>query len=169
MRVRDEIDFDPRTFTYANIGRSAHDGIEAEVSAFQGGHIAVDANYTWTPAIPGGSTNQLKNIARHVLRPGITLLLPASATLYAGYTRTSGAFADDDNRISLGGRSTIDVRIAKRISRLRLLVDLLNVGNDRYEEVGYVLPDFRGAVVLYLYPAPGFSIQAGVEIVFGTR
>jgi outer membrane receptor protein involved in Fe transport len=169
MRVRDEIDFDPRTFTYANIGRSAHDGVEAEMSAFQGRPLAIDVNYTWTRAIPEGSANQLKNIPRHVLRPGITLLLPSSTTVYAGYTRTSGAFADDDNRVSLDGRSTIDVRIAKRVSRLRLRLDLMNVGADRYEEVGYVLPDFRGGVAPYFYPAPGFSTAAGVDIIWGNR
>jgi outer membrane receptor protein involved in Fe transport len=169
MRVRDEIDFDPRTFTYANIGRSAHDGVEAEMSAFQGGPLAIDVNYTWTRATPADSANQLKNIPRHVLRPGMTLLLPASTTVYAGYTRTSGAFADDDNRVNLDDRSTIDVRIAKQVSRLRLRLDLVNVGADRYEEVGYVLPDFRGGVVPYFYPAPGFSAAAGVDIRWGNR
>lgn len=169
MRVRDEIDFDPRTFTYANIGRSAHDGVETELSAFQGVPVAIDVNYSWTRAIPDGRVNQLKNIPRHVFRPGITLSLPAGVTVYAGYVRTAGAFADDDNRVRLDDRSTADIRIAKRVSRLRLLFDLLNVGDDRYEEVGYVLPDFRGVVVPYFYPAPGFSATAGVEITLGSR
>jgi outer membrane receptor for ferrienterochelin and colicin len=169
MRLRDEIVFDPRTFTYANLGRSAHDGVEAEMSAFPGAPFAVDVNYTWTRAVPHGTPHQLKNIPRHVLRPSVTLQLPARATVYAGYTRTSGAFADDENRVRLGGRSSIDVRLAKRISRVRMLIDLLNVGDDRYEEVGYVLPDFRGGVVPYFYPAPGFSATAGVEINFGSR
>jgi outer membrane receptor protein involved in Fe transport len=169
MRVLDEIDFDPRTFTYANIGRSAHDGVEAEVSAFQGEPIAFDMDYTWSRAVPDGSGRQLKNIPRHVLRSGVTLSLPAATTVHAAYIHTSGAFADDDNRVALDGRSTLDVRIAKRVSRFRLLLDLHNIGADRYEEVGYVLTDFRGGAVPYFYPAPGFSVAAGVEITLGRQ
>lgn len=170
MRVRDEIDFDPRTFTYANIGRSRHDGVELDVSMFPNSPLAVGVNYAWTRTVPEGSNTQLKNIPRHLIRPGITVTLPGSSTVHARYTATAGAFTDDDNRVPLRNRSTLDVRAAKRFSRLRVHVDLLNVANAQYEEVGFVLPDFLGGLTPFFYPAPGFSATVGMAFqLWGSR
>lgn len=169
MKVRDEIDFDPATFTFANIRRSTHQGIELDAALFQGSAVAISANYAWTRVVadePGADAHQLKNIPRHVFRPDITLTLPMKVTIYALYTRTAGAFADDESRVPLGARSTIDLRVAKRFSRLTTRLDLLNITGDRYEEIGFILQDFRGGSVPFYYPAPGFAVRAGLELTF---
>jgi outer membrane receptor protein involved in Fe transport len=166
MRVRDEIDFDPRTFTYANIGRSRHDGIELDASLFDSAPVAVSVNYAWSHTRPDHANTQLKNIPRHLFRPEVTLNLPAAATVHLRYTSTAGRFADDDNQTALRRRSTIDLRAAKRLSRVRVLVDVFNLGNARYEEVGFVLPDVRGGLTPFFYPAPGISATAGIELTF---
>jgi outer membrane receptor protein involved in Fe transport len=169
MNVRDEIDFDPATFQYGNIGQSRHEGLEVDAALFQGSRLAVSANYAWTRVIPGlhgEGLGQLKNIPRHLFRPDITVTLPRRTTVHARYTRTGGAYADDENLVPLGGRSTIDVRVRKLWSRLAARLDLLNITNDRYEEVGFVLADFRGGAVPYYHPAPGFAMRAGLELAF---
>jgi outer membrane receptor protein involved in Fe transport len=167
--VRDEIDFHPATFTYANIGRSTHQGVELDAALFHGSTFAISANYAWTRVIadePGADAYQLKNIPRHLFRPDITVTLPSKVTIHALYTRTAGAYADDGSRVPLGARSTIDLRVAKRFSRLTTRLDLLNLTGDRYEEVGYILQDFRGESVPFYYPAPGFAVRAGLEFTF---
>jgi hypothetical protein len=40
------------------------------------------------------------------------------------------------------------------------------VTNGRYEEVGYVLSDFRGALAPYYYPGAGFAARGGVDVSF---
>jgi len=169
MKVRDEIDFDPATFTYANIGRSTHDGVEVDVELFRASAIRLSANYGWTRVFSdaaGPARRQLKNIPRHLVRPDVTIMLPRGLTINARYTHSAGAYADDDNQVPLGGRSTIDARVAKRFAKLVARLDVLNLNDDRYEEVGYVLPDFRGGRVPFFYPAPGTAIRAGLEVNF---
>ena len=170
LRMRDEIDFDPATFSYANIGRSTHTGFEIDGSMLVGTALTIDANYAWTQVAADAAERerrQLKNIPRHVLRPSLTLSLPSDVTVHARYTRTAGAFADDDNDVPLGDRSTLDIRITKRVARVITRVDLLNIANDRYEEVGLVLTDFRGSRVPFYYPAAGFTARAAVELIIG--
>ena len=169
MKVRDEIDFHPATFTYANIGRSTHQGVELDAALFHGSHVAISANYAWTRVVAdeaGADAHQLKNIPRHVLRPDITVTLPSKMTVHARYTRAAGAYADDESRVPLGARSTIDLRVAKRFSKLTTRLDLLNITRDRYEEVGFILQDFQGGSVPFYYPAPGFAVRAGLELTF---
>lgn len=169
MRVKNEIDFDPATFTYANIRRSTHTGAEVDATLFPRSRVAAAFNYAWTrvsPDDPASSGRQLKNIPRHLFRPELTVTLPRDAMIHVRYTRAAGAFADDHNMFPLRDRSTLDVRLAKRLRRFTARLDLLNVTNDRYEEVGFTLADFGGGVVPFFYPAQGFSIRAGLEFAF---
>ena len=168
LKVRDEIDFDPASFTYANIGQSTHEGLELDVALFRGSPVSVGANYAWTRVAPdpADAGTQLKNIPRHLLRPNVTVRLAKDIVVYTAYTRTAGAYADDANTFRLRDRSTVDMRITKRIQRLTARVDLLNMTNDQYEEVGYVLSDFRGALAPYYYPGPGFAARGGVDVSF---
>jgi outer membrane receptor protein involved in Fe transport len=169
MKVRDEIDFNPATFTYANIGRSTHQGVELDAALFHGSTIAISANYAWTRVFAdetGADAYQLRSIPRHLFRPDITVTLPSKVTIHALYTLTAGAYADDESRVPLGARSTIDLRVAKRFSRLTARLDLLNITGDRYEEAGFILQDFQGASVPFYYPAPGVAVRAGLEFTF---
>jgi outer membrane receptor protein involved in Fe transport len=118
------------------------------------------------PDADGAGDRQLKNIPRHLFRPDVSITLPRNTTVHARYTRTAGAYADDENLVPLGGRSTIDVRVAKRFSRMTARLDLLNLTDDRYEEAGFVLADFQGGFVPFYYPAPGFTVRAGLEFTF---
>lgn len=168
MRMTDEIDFDPATFTYANIGRSTHSGAEIDTALLVKADVSAGLSYAFTRVAPDSAagSEQLKNIPRHIFRPHITFNLPYDTSLHARYVRTAGAFADDANRVPLRDRSTLDMRIAKSFSTATARIDLINLTNDRYEEVGYVLSDFRGGMVPFLYPAPGFSFRAGMELRF---
>ena len=169
MQVKDEIDFDPATFSYGNIGRSRHDGVELDVRAFRGARLSAGATYASSrvyPAERAARVRQLKNIPRHLFRSDATLRLPFRTTVFAQYTRTAGAYADDDNTVPLAGRSTIDMRISKSMSRWTLRVDALNVTNHRYEEIGFLLRDFRGRPAAYFYPAAPFSFRIGADVSF---
>ena len=167
MRMSDEIDFDPATFTYANIGRSTHSGAEIDAALLLKA-VSAGLGYAFTRVTPDSAANseQLKNIPRHLLRPHVTLHLPYATSLHVRYVRTAGTFADDANRVALGDRSTFDMRLSKRFSHATATLDMINLTDDQYEQVGYVLTDFRGGVVPYLYPAPGFALRAGLTFTF---
>lgn len=54
-------------------------------------------------------------------------------------------------------------RVQKRFGRFSARVDLLNVTNARWEEVGLALPDFEGELASYYFTAAGFAARLGME------
>lgn len=168
MRVEDEIDFDPMTFTYGNIGNTYHSGIEAEVHWRTNARVMPSLRYAWTVVAPvdGLAGRQLKNIPRHLWKPTVALRLPRNISATIAYTRTAGRFLDDDNVFPLNDTSSIDVRVMKIFRRLNASIDLLNLTNDEFEEVGFALPGFEGVAEPFYFPGPGFGARAGVELRF---
>lgn len=166
MHVRDEIDFEPLTFTYGNIGRTLHTGIEAELRWRRFARVSPSLVYALTrvePTAGGTPGRQLKNIPRHLWKPSLVLELPGAMDATIAYTGTAGRFLDDRNEFPLNDISSFDVRITKRLRRVLTTVDLLNVTGDDYEELGFALTDFGGRPVPYYFPAHGFAARVGVE------
>lgn len=164
--VDDEIDFDPTTFRYANIGRTLHRGVEASARLFERSPVSPFVSWSWTRTEPLEGENrgrQLKNIPEHLLRPGISFAFPAEIRVEAVATILSGRHLDDAHLFPLDDAAVLDLRLEKRFERFRARADLLNVTNAKWEEVGYALPDFRGDLVPYYFPAAGFAARLGIE------
>jgi hypothetical protein len=106
---------------------------------------------------------QLKNIPEHLVRPGVSVSLPRDLHVEALGTILVGRFLDDGNRIPLDDAAVLDLRLAKGFGRWKARLDLLNVTNRNWEEIGLALPDGRGELVPYYFPAAGFTARAGVE------
>jgi len=165
LSATDEIDFDPATFSYGNIGRSLHRGVETEVRLFPGAWLSPSASYAWTRVEPRtGETpgRQLKNIPTHLVRAGVRARLPASIAAALTYTRTAGAYADDAGAFLLAAGDVLSVRAAWQVAGARVYVDVLNATDDRFAEYGYTLSDFTGRVVPYYVPAAGRSVRSGL-------
>jgi outer membrane receptor protein involved in Fe transport len=79
MPVRNEIDFDARTFSYANIGRSLHRGLELSASG-RASFVRPSVSYSWSRVTPDEDTHQLKNVPQHTLSAAATLVLPRTWT-----------------------------------------------------------------------------------------
>jgi outer membrane cobalamin receptor len=164
--VADEIDFDTASFRYANIGRALHRGVEATVSLFERSAVSPSLAYSLTRTEPLEGENrgrQLKNIPRHLLRPGLTAALPGQLQVQALATILAGRYVDDGNRIPLDDAAVVDLRLVKDFARWKARLDLLNVTDQRWEELGLALPDFRGNLVPYYFPAAGFTARVGME------
>jgi outer membrane receptor protein involved in Fe transport len=167
--VEDEIDFDPATFRYLNIGRSRHYGFEASARLFDGRSLSPHAAYAWTrvQATEGGRRGwQLKNIPEHLLRAGLTARLPGGLGADVRLTWTGGRWVDDANEIPFRDGRVVDLRLARMFGRARLRLDALNVTGHEWEPLGYVLDDFAGGQVAYYLPAPDRAIRIGVEWAF---
>ena len=164
--VDDEIDFDAATFRYANIGRTRHEGVEASAHLFVSGPVSPFVSWSWTRTEPLEGENrgrQLKNVPEHLVRPGITIALPGEMRLEAVGTILTGRHLDDAHRFPLDDAATVDVRVRKQFGRFSARVDLLNVTNARWEEVGLALPDVEGELAPYYFPAAGFAARLGME------
>jgi outer membrane receptor protein involved in Fe transport len=166
MTVDDEIDFDIRTFSYGNIGRSRHVGTELEAEGRWWKRVRPSVTYMLSRVGDVGSDQQLKNVPRHRITAAAHVDWPFAISMYVGYNRTWGAFLDDAGGYAIDGPSTLDCRVRRPIGRHALFVDVLNVTGNVYEEYGFTLADFRGRVVPYVYPGAPRAVRAGLTISF---
>ena len=166
MHVDDEIDFDARTFSYANIGESRHTGAELELGGRVWKRLQPSLSYMLTRVTGDDPDRQLKNVPRHslILAANVDVWRGVAATLR--YRRTGGAFLDDANTIPIDGPSTLDLRVRRSFGRHIAFVDAVNLTNDRYEEYGFTLDDFRGGTVPYAYPGAPRALRIGMSLGF---
>jgi len=179
MNVANEIDFDPRTFMYANIGRSRHTGLETEVQGPATARIRPFATYAMTDVSAaaigadlavgadlkvGPYDRQLKNIPRHQVMVGATASVGWGLETFVSVRRSWGAFLDDENLMPIVTRPLVDIRVRRSVRKAMLFADLLNAGNQRYDEFGFVLTDFRGGRVGYVYPGQPRVLRVGLSL-----
>jgi iron complex outermembrane recepter protein len=163
MNVTDEIDFDPQTFTYSNIGSSIHRGAEASVSLFSGARVTPTFTYAWTRVANAEVPDrQLKNIPEHVAQAIVEARLPAGIAADLVYRWMHGRWLDDAGVFPQEDVSRVDLRLARSFGPARVSLDLLNATDQKYDELGYVLADFAGRPTPLAFPAPGRSLRLGV-------
>ncbi|HYK06097.1 MAG TPA: TonB-dependent receptor [Thermoanaerobaculia bacterium] len=163
MNVTDEIDFDPQTYSYRNIGNSVHRGVEASVALAKTYWLSPRVTYAWTRVADAETPDrQLKNIPEHVAQLLLHARLPRATTLDLVYRWTDGMTLDDAGLFAMPSVSRVDLRAARDFARVRLHLDVLNALDARYNELGYVLFDFSsGQQAALEFPAPGRTLRAG--------
>lgn len=169
MTVDNEIDFDLKTFSYANIGRSRHVGAEFTAEGALWKRVRPSASYTLARVtdLPGpGADVQLKNVPRHLVSAGVSVDFPWKLGAFARYNHTGGGFLDEPNTLPIDGPSTLDVRLRRAVKGHALFLDVINATNNVYEEYGYTLTDFSGRVAPYAYAGALRAVRAGVTVSF---
>ncbi len=166
MTVDNEIDFDLRTFSYGNIGRSRHVGLEIEAEGRWWTRVRPSVSYALARTVDTETDRQLKNVPRHLIGVAADVDLGWRVSAYARYHHTSGAFLDDESVLAIDGPSRLDVRVRRPIGRHLAFLDLYNVTDNRYEEYGFTLTSFTGQVVPYVYPGAPAAVRGGVTLTF---
>ena len=167
MNVTDEIDFDPQTLSYSNIGNSIHRGVEASAAFAKTAWLSPRVTYAWTRvADREAPERQLKNIPEHVAQLLLHARLPRETSVDLAYRWTHGMTLDDAGSFPVPDISRVDLRIARDFARLRLSLDVLNALDAEYNEAGYILFDFTGQPSAIEFPAPGRMIRAGATLKF---
>jgi outer membrane cobalamin receptor len=152
--VDDEIDFDLRTFRYANIGRSRHRGVETTYIAQPHGPFAARLTYAWTRVEPLEGENrgrQLKNIAEHVARLGIDLR--TAIDVHVDVEHSASRWLDDANVFPLDDATVVDLRLSRAFGAFTAALDAHNLFDRDYAPLGFALFD-----VPFVYPAAGRSL-----------
>jgi outer membrane cobalamin receptor len=166
MAVDNEIDFDVRTFSYANIAESRHVGAEFEASSRIWNRVQPSFAYTLSRVTRVGGDLQLKNVPRHAVSIAGYAELPQNLAAYLRYRHTAGAFLDDENTLPIEGPSAIDLRVRRLFGNHAVFIDVINLADDRFEEYGFTLTDFQGGVVPYAYPGASRAVRAGASFAF---
>ena len=166
MDVDNEIDFDVRTFSYANIGQSRHVGLELEAEGRWWKRVRPSITYALAQVTDLASDTQLKNVPRNLVALAASIDFPWAVAAHIRYNRTWGAFLDDANTVPIDGPSTLDLRVRRAVGRHTVFVDVVNATNTVFEEYGYTLTDFRGRTVPYAYAGATRAVRAGLTVSF---
>jgi outer membrane cobalamin receptor len=168
MDVDNEIDFDTRTFSYGNIGRSRHVGLEADMEWTGTARVRPRVAYALTRVRTTDSSGglQLKNVPQHQVTIGAAGDLGWRVQSFVAVRRAWDAFLDDDNRVPVRAATLLDVRVSRAVGAGTLFVDVLNATDRRYDEYGFVLGDFRGGRVPHVYVGAPRAVRAGLTLMF---
>ncbi len=163
MNVTDEIDFDPRTFGYRNIGSSLHRGAEASVATTGERRLHGSLSYAWTRVADRAAPDrQLKNIPEHVLKAIVRAELPRDVQAAVTFRSMHGLWLDDEGLFAEPDAQRVDLRLSRAFGRARVHVDVLNATDERSNELGFVLADFTGQPTPLVYPSAERSVRVGI-------
>jgi len=168
--VRDEIFFNPATFTNENHPKTLHQGVEIGITAHLLKKATVVGNYTFEKATfrdDPFENNNLPAVPRHKATLGFRLydLIPG-LIFSANYNFVGSSFliSDQANQFrKLEQYHTIDTRISYKWKWIEAFVGVNNITNEKYSEFA-VLGGFP--TVRNFYPAPERNWIAGLEAVF---
>jgi len=137
--VRQQIDFDLSSFTYANLTRVRSKGfeLEAKIQPIKG--LAVTANYTLAHSInrEPGSPDRGKDLARRPRRTvnaSADYRWPAGQSIGLTVSRVAHSYDDPANTVRLSGYTLVDLRAAWPLTdRVELFGRIENLFAERYE------------------------------------
>jgi outer membrane receptor protein involved in Fe transport len=168
QEVRDEIDFDLRTFKYGNILQSRHDGIEASLTARLSPVLSLRNAFTLMQVTFRSGENagkRLKNIPQVVATSSAHLSPGKSIEGTLTHRFVGGLFLDDPNREWLPGSHSFDAMLSWMVGAVRLQLVGVNVGDSHASTGGFLVYDAnRGTNVRLLYPSGGRQLRIGATV-----
>lgn len=166
--LRNEIFFNPLTFTNENLPKTRRQGIETGLKARPFPWLTLSGNYGYIrPFIRGDqfSGNDIPGVSRHKgsigseLQLGRGFLLNAKANFF-GSRRFISDFANQVER--LGGYYTLDTKLSYAWKGLKAFVGVNNLFNRKYAEFAVI--DALGNQ--FFYPSPERNFIGGVSYTF---
>ena len=163
-RVHDEIDFSTASFTYANIGRSWHRGVETALSQPLGSFLTLEANGTYSPTtIRGGGDdgNQINAVPLGTAYGSLKLSGPESWSLEGGVRYVGKQYLDKANQHRLPDFGTLELAGFARLRRLNVAIRASNLLDRKYADTGFFIDLTQEE---RLSPAPGRSFTVALTL-----
>ena len=160
---KNEIDFSFETFSNVNIGESRHRGVETSFSVEKSRLGSVFLNYTLQNVtfLKGENEgNRVKAIPLHAFSGGVSADTgPLSSSLT--FRGVQNMYVDDANTTELPNYVTLDIRISYTRNSVRLILDVFNALDKKYNSTAYQDPG--GSDTLFIFPAALRTASVGVE------
>jgi iron complex outermembrane receptor protein len=172
--MRDEIFYNPYTYTNTNFPKTRREGIEVGAKAKPLQWLTFWGNYSYTKATLQEypySGNDIPGVPRHkgsigtdvdfgkVIQFGKGFQLSSKTSIF-GSRRFISDWANEVPRLS--GYYTLDVKLSYVWKGLRAFVGVNNVTNQKYSEYGVV----NAAGAQFFYPSPGRNFIGGMSYIF---
>ncbi|WP_431470994.1 TonB-dependent receptor plug domain-containing protein [Sphingosinithalassobacter sp. LHW66-3] len=140
--TRNQIDFDPATYTYANLARTRAEGVEFELSVRPVVALRLTANYTYTDTENRSEGFVGNDLARRPDDAASVLVdwrAPFGLALGATFTIVGDSFNDQGNYTRLDGYELVSVRAEMPVTeRIAVYGRVENLFDEQYETVaGY--------------------------------
>ena len=166
--LRNELFFNPLTYSNENLPKTRRQGVEVGVRARPLSWLTVWANYGYIrPFIRGDqfSGNEIPGVPRHKGSVGTDIdlgrgfLLNARANVFGSRIFISD-FANNVER--LDGYYTFDMKLSYAWKGLKAFVGVNNITNQKYAEFGVI----NSAGAQFFYPSPGRNFIGGLSYTF---
>jgi Fe(3+) dicitrate transport protein len=179
LDLENEIEFDPATFRFNNVGRSRHQGFDMSIAVRSGFGLQALVSYSLQDAtLEAGedSGNLIDLVPRHLGSVGLS---------YGGSQRWSGSlsfrfvgrqYLDSANTVSLQAYSTLAARVSYRAKSVELFLAGSNLLNNEYATSGFLTPltvavpgETTPVPEIMAFPAPERSWRAGLRWRFDSK
>lgn len=169
MSVRNELFYDPLTYTNTNYGKSKHRGGEAEIEYAASKRLKLIGGYAFTEAFFDGGTynrNQIPLVPRHKIfvsanyKPAEKWLLSTTAR-YCGKQNFINDQAHDYT--PLKEFATLDAKLSYALKFGSIYAGVNNIFDARYSEYGAISTVYNEKGY---YPAPGRNFLCGATVEF---
>ncbi len=158
-RIKNEIDFNLRTFKYDNISDSKHMGIELGVITSTLGFNTF-ANYTFTEAeslTEEMKGFQLKGIPKKVYSFGLSYLFEFGLNASLAASSSHDGYLDDVNENKIPDYITWDAKLSYKYGSVGLNFSVINLFDRKYYTMGYTLDNIN-----YYFPMAQRNILADI-------
>ncbi|CAN5339753.1 TonB-dependent receptor [soil metagenome] len=162
--MRNELDFDLKTFKYVNLGTSRHRGIETGLTVDGPSAFSAFANLTLQRITATSGTDDgklLKAIPQRVVATGISHNSLTGLGGALSVVNVGDSWLDDANTLSLAGHTQLDLRASYPVAHVRLSIDVRNILDSHFSSTGF--PDPAGSPLIYYYPAAGRVLSVGLQ------
>jgi iron complex outermembrane receptor protein len=168
MDLRDELYYDPLTYTNSNYDTTRHQGIETGMRTRVSERLSLSGSYTYTDArFKTGTYNDqyIPMVPKHKANAGLHIQCSrtVAANFLVSYTGKRYFINDQANAFSrLNGSVTLDANVSYSYKDINLTLALNNVLDRQYAEYG-VLNSTTGAKNYYPSPGRNFSVKIGLD------
>lgn len=163
IAMRDELDFDLRTFRYVNIAQSRRHGTEAALTIGQG-PVSAQASISLQDAVSRSGANsgkRLKAVPGQVYSAGMTMASSTAGAATVSVSRMAGMFIDDANTRRIPSWTRVDVQASYPFGGVDVIAGARNLLDARYNSTAFLDPG--GTDQAYVYPAAGRIVTIGMR------
>lgn len=165
MDMEDELDFQFETFQYGNIASSRHRGIELGLQLDRPNVALFRFNYTLQNVTYRAGENKgnfVKAIPRDYVSAAISVPVLDQLQAMATVRSTRRTWLNDANSVRLDNFSSVDFKLTYTLDWIALEFETMNLLNNSFSTTGFLDPG--GSDTIFMYPAAGRAMQAGVRV-----
>ncbi|MFH0735415.1 MAG: TonB-dependent receptor [bacterium] len=161
--VKDEIDFDLKSYRYQNLLNTIHKGIELDlITSINKFNTYLNFTYNSVRFDNGEyKSNYLKGIPTYFGNIGLSYMFNENLQISVGANYNGGTYLEDENKYTLSSCILFNSNLTYKYSFFKISIYASNIFNKHYFLQGYILGEKK-----LLYPSAGTIIKGEITCEF---